>query len=343
MGMNWLAKIAGLAEVPVFVAIGEGAPADTASVLCNNSELRSVESPRAAAILLVVGTVPDALLAQLHRLHDQMPHPRATVLWQSRNQLTAATSIGKGKDVGDALRTIHKGLLAGSFDTEPDILPDAPPNEWRGIGPHGQGGKGMMGGTPYGRPMAMTSADLRDGLELDVYTADFGPFLPMLPPGLVLTLTLQGDVIQGVAVVHPPFATQEKRGWILLNLLGLPALAERLLGASHVSDATLKRLIRLSGARAAIPKGLGRTHDGSDVRTRFDILTGTPEHAMDVHAHQTGLDDLLIGLEWHEAMLVLNSFDNAILRAICANTTDPEPAKGMESGMDHGAHAGHMS
>jgi len=343
VGMNWLAKIAGLAEVPVFVAIGEGAPADTASVLGKNPAVRSVETPRAAAILLVVGTVPDDRLAQLHRLHDQLPHPRATVLWHSRNQLTGATSVGEAEDIGDALRTIHKGLLAGKFDTEPDILPDAPPNEWRGIGPHGQGGKGMMGGTPYGRPMAMTAPDLRDGLELDAYTADFGPFLPMFPPGLVLTFTLQGDVIQSLTVVHPPFESQEKRGCVLLNLLGLPALAERLLQGSNVSDATLKRLIRFSGARVAIPKGLGRTHDGSDVRTRFDVLTGTSEHFIDVHAHRTGLDDLLIGLEWHEAMLVLNSFDNATLRAICANTFDPEKSKGMASDMDHGAHAGHMS
>ena len=340
--MNWLAKIAGLAEVPVFVAIGEGAPSDTASSLCKNPALRSVETPRAAAILLVVGTIPDALLPQLHRLHDQLPHPRATVLWHSGNRLSEATTVGGREDIGASLKDTHKGLLAGSLATEPDILPDVPPNEWRGIGPHGQGGKGMMGGTPYGRPMAMTAADLRDGLELDAYTADFGPFLPMFPSGLALTLTLQGDVIQSVAVVHPPFENHENRGWVLLNLMGLPALAERMLRASNFSNPTLHRIIRLSGARAAIPKGLGRTHDGSDVRTRFDLLTDTSNPALNLHVHQTGLDDLLIGLEWHEAMLVLNSFDNASLRAICANTSASEPSS-MEDSMDHGAHAGHMS
>ena len=87
---------------------------------------------------------------------------------------------------------------------------------------------------------------------------------------------------------------------------------------------------------------MGRTHDGSDVRTRFDLLTGTSEPIFDLHVQQTGLDDLLIGLEWHEAMLVLNSFDNASLRAICANTSNPEPGA-MAGGMDHGVHAGHMS
>ena len=342
MGMSWLAKMAGLAEVPVFVAFGEGAPADAASVLAKAPGLRVVETPRAAAILFVVGTVPKALLPQLHRLHDQLPHPRASALWHSRNELPGATRIEEIANISVLLRAIHRDLLVGSLKSEPDFLSDAPPNEWRGIGPHGQGGKGMMGGTPYGRTMAMTAADLRDGLELDAYTADFGPFLPMLPAGLVLTLTLQGDTIQNVAVAHPPFETQEQRGWVLLNLLGLPALAERMLRATNIGNATVKRLIRLSGARAAIPEGLGRTHDGSDVRTRFDLLTGTSEPIFNLHVQQIGLDDLLIGLEWHEAMLVLNSFDNASLRAICANTSDPEPDT-MAGGMDHGVHAGHMS
>ncbi|KKK60819.1 hypothetical protein LCGC14_3020530, partial [marine sediment metagenome] len=51
--MSWLAKMAGLAEVPVFVAFGEGAPADAASVLAKTPGLRVVETPRAAGILLV--------------------------------------------------------------------------------------------------------------------------------------------------------------------------------------------------------------------------------------------------------------------------------------------------
>src|SRR3546814_18792006 len=64
----------------------------------------------------------------------------------------------------------------------------------------------MMGGKPYGRPMAMTDEDLRDGLALDAYTACFGPFLSVLPPGLLLELTLQGDVIQSAKVLRAPFA-----------------------------------------------------------------------------------------------------------------------------------------
>lgn len=63
-----------------------------------------------------------------------------------------------------------------------------------------------MGGRPYGRPMAMTDDDLRDGLALDRLELAVGPFFPPFPPGLVLEIALQGDVVQTAAVVRRPFA-----------------------------------------------------------------------------------------------------------------------------------------
>ncbi len=168
MGMSWISRLATQAPVPVFVAIGDDAPPQTAR-LALHPGLTLVDSPRAAAILLVAGTIPDALIPHLHRLHDQFPHPRASVLWQSTQPdlLPAAIIAANTLDIVAVLTETRDALLSGAHKTEPDILLDAPPNEWRGIGPHGQGGKGMMGGTPYGRPMAMTAADIRDGLELD--------------------------------------------------------------------------------------------------------------------------------------------------------------------------------
>src|SRR3546814_16725517 len=96
----------------------------------------------------------------------------------------------------------------------------------------------MMGGKPYGRPMAMTEDDRRDGLALDAYTATFGPFLPVFPPGLQLSLTLQGDVVQSAEVLRPPVHQAAgdaplRRIARLLRLLGLPALAQRLLCAAR--------------------------------------------------------------------------------------------------------------
>src|SRR3546814_14187708 len=92
----------------------------------------------------------------------------------------------------------------------------------------------MMGGKPYGRPMAMTEDDRRDGLALDAYTATFGPFLPVFPPGLQLSLTLQGDVVQSAEVLRPPVhqaagAAPLRRIARFLPLLVLPALPPRLL------------------------------------------------------------------------------------------------------------------
>ncbi|MCT7094684.1 hypothetical protein, partial [Salmonella enterica] len=54
--------------------------------------------------------------------------------------------------------------------------------------------------------MAMTADDLRDGLALDTFTVEVGPFLPTLPAGLVMELTLQGDVIQQARMLRPPVA-----------------------------------------------------------------------------------------------------------------------------------------
>src|SRR3546814_19371411 len=96
--------------------------------------------------------------------------------------------------------------MTGERRSEDDLLPDEPPVAWRGKGDHGQGGEGMMGGKPYGRPMAMTAEDLRDGLALAAYPACFGPFLSVLTPGFLLDLPLQSVVIQSATVfrVHLP-------------------------------------------------------------------------------------------------------------------------------------------
>ncbi|MBU2357579.1 MAG: hypothetical protein KKB02_01385, partial [Alphaproteobacteria bacterium] len=117
--------------------------------------------------------------------------------------------------------------------------------------------------------------------------------------------------------------------------------ATRSLG-DRADDPVLRRLIRLSGARFAIPSGLGRLPDGSDVRTRFDRMTGAAPDAASQDAGDTTLEHLLVGLEWHAAMLVLCSLDPATLRDICKNSdTGDQDGTQDESGSE--MHAGHMS
>ncbi|MBW3602419.1 MAG: hypothetical protein KY434_06960, partial [Actinobacteria bacterium] len=200
MAVGLLARAAGRARVPVFPVVGAGA-ARAVQDLRLRPEVELVSTPRHATVLLVAGQVPRSLSRPLAQVHDQVPHPRATVRWTGsgsgpdRVVPAGATVVAADGDVVAAIASCHRGLLSGDRPSEEDMRPAEPPNEWRGVGPHGQGGEGMMGGTPYGRPMPMT-ADDRDGLALDQLSVRVGPLLPALPPGLALDVRLQGDVVQ---------------------------------------------------------------------------------------------------------------------------------------------------
>jgi hypothetical protein len=134
-------------------------------------------------------------------------------------------------------------ILVGEHDSD-DVLPATNPVEWRGVGPNGQGGEGMMGGVPYGRAMTMT-AEGSDGLTLDRLYLTLGPWLPGLPSGCRLEVGLQGDVLEEASVAYPttgPTLAGQVRvasveqlrartllGWLadLTDTAGLPALARR--------------------------------------------------------------------------------------------------------------------
>jgi hypothetical protein len=178
-------------------------------------ELRFVDSPRRAGVLLVAGQITDALAAPLAQVHDQMPQPRATVWWTPAPPEmivggSLAVTSGEDEAVQGVVRT-HAGLMRGSRQGEAPLLPDRDPAEWRGVGPYGQGGTGMTGGVPYGRPIAGRTDDLRDGLALDVIVLRVGPFLAPLPAGLVLEVTIQGDIVQSV-VASPVAVGAEPTG-----------------------------------------------------------------------------------------------------------------------------------
>lgn len=208
MAVSRLARLASLVPAPVYLVEGAGARPAT-DELRGDSAVQVVDSPRHATVLLVAGAIPESFIPALARVHDQLSHPRATAWWTGPGpidspHLPVATRVDPDADVADRLVTIHRELMTGERASEADLLPDEPPNEWRGVGPNGQGGEGMMGGVPYGRPMAMT-ADDRDGLALDPLSFVLGPFLPFMPPGLQLQVTMQGDVLTAVEVGPNPF------------------------------------------------------------------------------------------------------------------------------------------
>lgn len=213
-----LATLAGAAPAPVFAAVGRGAR-EAVQDLRLRPEVRLVDTPRHAAVLLVAGGLPGPLARAALRVHDELPQPRGTVCWTPRTPANGsangsvngsaslfphASRAGPGENVVAAVTQRNRELLRGRGNPEPPLQPDAGPAPWRGVGPYGQGGKGMTGGVPYGRPMAGRGPD-RDGLELDQLPVRIGPFFPAFPPGLLLDVKLQGDVLQEVRVGENPF------------------------------------------------------------------------------------------------------------------------------------------
>ena len=392
MAMNALRSFAADGPVPLFAAIGQGASA-AVDELCLSSSIARVASPRHASILLVAGEVRMADREALRRLHDQIPHPRATVWWDSTECIgTRGTiTLTADEDPLPSLRNLYRRLLTQALPSEGDLLPDEPPVPWRGVGEHGQGGQGMMGGTPYGRPMAMTGDDLRDGLALDRYIVELGPFLPTLPPGLILEITLQGDVIQRAKVIQPPYplnsiwdasgaasrpvatAMQVEKGraahrlrciagWLTIQqLLPQAELCRRLASSIEHGEALalrdVRKALRRSGAFVAIPSELGRIDPslasalgGVALTARDRVHQWVDEAELALHAasvlepaqtdatqnrlhtripeHPLGsggrlpfsFAELLAGLEWSEALLVIASFD---VPALCRMSPAP--------------------
>lgn len=205
-----LTRLAARAAAPVFVARGMGS-LPVVNALKTRPEINLVHTPRQASILVVAGTIPATMYPGLLLLHDQLAPPRGVVLAMSDlpadlpgPRFQSPVTAARPEDVVDAAIGMHRALLFGTRRSSVPLLPDVDPTPWRGIGPYGQGGKGMTGGTPFGRPMP-TIADDRDGLKLDRLQVRIGPFLPFLPPGLALDVALQGDLVQEAAVLGNPF------------------------------------------------------------------------------------------------------------------------------------------
>ena len=194
----------------MFAVAGLGAR-DAVQDLRLDPRIRLVDSPSAATILLVAGVLPQELGEPLARLHDSLPHPRAVVTWTPGAPATPWLDVLEGRAaaaeglLAEAVVAVQQDLLAGRRPSSPPILPDEDPAPWRGIGPYAQGGTGMTGGTPYGRPMAELGPD-RDGLRLDILPLAVGPFFPRWPAGLALDLRLGGDVVVEVSPPTSPFA-----------------------------------------------------------------------------------------------------------------------------------------
>lgn len=205
--MGLTSGLASRDDVPVYPVVAAGGRSALAALRLT-SGVEVVDTPRAAALLVVLGRLTRGLVRPLLVVHDQLPTPRATVRWGAgpddllRTVLPAAVELPTGD--GSGLRQIFADVITGRRPSDPPAQLDIEPNPWRGLGPYGTGGTGMTGGVPYGRPLASRAPD-PDGLELDHLPIEVGPLFAPLPPGLVLRLDVQGDVVRSAEVGPNPF------------------------------------------------------------------------------------------------------------------------------------------
>ena len=270
-----IARLAASEPVPVFAVAGSGMRAAVQDLRLDPG-IRIVDTPRAAAVLLVAGPTATLDTQALARIHDALPHPRATVAWRAADPFVrpggGSSVVVDGDDPGPALRAILRALLMGHRPSEPSILPDEDAADWRGVGPYGQGGSGMTGGTPYGRPMADLGPD-RDGLRLDILPVTLGPFFPRLPVGLVLDVQLAGDVVTGVQVTtsRPVGSVGGRESPFIRALSGPVSIAELELARARehlrwLSDALVAQGLPAHGRRALRLAHDVRAGDGGRVR-----------------------------------------------------------------------------
>ncbi len=283
--MDRLRRVAATAPVPVSVALGHGADAVLAELRAD-ARVDVTASPRHATVLVVAGHVPEAAVAALGRVHDQVPAPRATVVVDgdpARLDLPAATATTRAALVDELVR-VHAAVVTGQRHDSP-VGPADNPVDWQGIGPHGQGGEGMMGGVPWGRPMAMPPTAGRDGLALDRLALVVGPFLAVLPPMLEVEVGLQGDVLEDVelrtvppdphAPTPPPTAVDSGLVALaeLLALVGLGALATTAARLARTPDRRVEDVAALRH-RLDRPWGLRL---GTDDLGRLDLPGVAPD------------------------------------------------------------------
>jgi hypothetical protein len=171
-------------------------PGATAVRLAAEEQLRrrgwpAAMTPADADILLVAGDAAASLAEVVEATWQAMPAPRARAAAVRPGEVAAALEAARAR-LGDraAQRVLAAGARPGPAHHDGAAGHGGMDH---GSMDHGHGGGGME--MPGGLPMADRGDD-RDGLRLDQLHVPLGPVLPDWPAGLVLRLTLQGDVVR---------------------------------------------------------------------------------------------------------------------------------------------------
>lgn len=214
-----------------------------------------------ADIFAVVGEPGPELMAVIDRTWEQMSEPRARI------------AVHEEADIAAALVGARNALWATKEQrAQAARRPDSRGSVPDGDGDHEHAGHEHGGMNPEGIPLAEGAED-RDGLEMDELHLPLGPVLAHWPAGVVLRLTLHGDVVAGAEVQH------------LDDAYGVLARDEGPDRAARLLDA-LESVLTLAG----LPAESARAR-----RLRDRCLDGTPVAADE-------LEELGILLRRHRAL-----------------------------------------
>ncbi|TWF79249.1 hypothetical protein FHX44_115177 [Pseudonocardia hierapolitana] len=265
--------------------------------------------PADADVLAVAGTPGPGLAAVVDAVWEQVPGPRARIevqppadvderldaasalLADVEHQRTEVVGGNEGHHGGHAVHGghgTHDGPAEhGDHAGHPEHHDHAEHGGEAGgdHAGHGGGHHHGHGGTVAGLPMAELGPD-RDGLTLDRLHIPLGPLLPDWPAGLVVRVTLQGDVIQEAAAEVLDAGHAVPFGWPSAAARELDGLARFLGVAGWPSAAGEARRLRdafLAGERvSAGVAGLLRRIRRS--RTLRRLIRGIPAGPADVAA-----------------------------------------------------------
>ncbi|GAA3228168.1 hypothetical protein GCM10017691_19140 [Pseudonocardia petroleophila] len=321
-------------------------------------------APADADLLVVCGAPGPGLGDAIERIWSQVPAPRARAdvgpADGARDELDRAyRGLRGGSGAGhasvssateEARPEPGRGTVASAHEVKAHEVPadevpadevpadEVPGHEMSGHEMSGGHDMHMMhGGEVAGLPMADRAPD-RDGLTLDVLQMSLGPVLSDWPAGLVVHVTLQGDVVQaarvevvgepGPAWECPPAAAALDGLAQLLAVCGSSTAARtarRLRDdvlAGTVDSAVLHRFarrLRRSRTLRWATDGLGKLDDGPDLAgdatARWLRWLDTAEHggpapdAGRAAAALTALAGLVEGRELASVRVVVASLD----------------------------------
>ncbi len=145
------------------------------------------ESVADADVLVVVGEPGEALAALAEHVWAQMSEPRARLHVRAETEVEVLLHQAREQLREGARRLTGPEVRRG-------FTPSAEPMAHDEGDHDGAGGHDHSSMMPHGIPLAEGAED-RDGLEMDQLHLPLGPVLAHWPAGLVLQVTLNGDVV----------------------------------------------------------------------------------------------------------------------------------------------------